>query len=284
MEANQPVQLETRSLLPKFGVEILGVDLTSADRPTLDAVLDTFHRNGAILLRGQSLTPAQQVAFTKEFGEPETNVREEHTVPGQPEVFVISNKVVDGKRIGNPEAGLNWHTDFQYGQRTALSTILHALEVPPEGSDTLLADLCSAWNELPDEKKKEIDRLQVHFSYQMFQDKRGVTLTQAEKDLMPDVIHPLVRTHPADGRKAIWGLAVTPVKEIVGMPEEESIDLIKELIDYCTQERFLYRHKWKPGDVLVWDNRCTLHTGTPFDMKNHIRHVHRTWVRGDKPF
>jgi len=278
------IKLETRPLLPNFGVEILGVDITRADDETLDAVLHTFHRNGAILIRGQNLSPAQQVAFTRKFGEPESNVREEFTHPDFPEIFIISNKIVDGKPIGNPEAGLNWHTDFQYGRRPALCTMLYALEVPAEGSDTLLADLCSAWNELPETKQKEVDGLKVHFSYQMFmEEKRGVKLTQEQKDSMPDVFHPLIRRHPADGRKAIWGLAVSPVKEIVGMPVDESIQLVEELIEFSTQDRFVYRHKWQAGDILVWDNRCTLHTGTKFDFDKYIRHVHRTWVRGEVP-
>jgi len=247
-------------------------------------VLDTFHRNGAILLRGQNLTPAHQVAFTRRFGEPEGNVREEFTHPDHPEIFIISNKIVDGKPIGNPEAGLNWHTDFQYGRRTALCTMLYSLEVPDEGSDTLLADLCTAWNDLSEQRQKELDGLKVHFSYQMFmEEKRGIKLTQEQKDAMPDVFHPLIRRHPTDGRKAIWGLAVSPVKEIVGMSPDDSIKLVEELINYTTQDKYVYRHKWQVGDILVWDNRCTLHTGTMFDFDKYIRHVHRTWVRGEVP-
>jgi taurine dioxygenase len=289
MAMQDALALKTRPLLPGFGVEILDIDIATADRETIDAVIDTFHRNGAIVLRNQNLSPAQQVAFTREFGEPEGNVREEFTHPDFPEIMIISNKIVDGKPIGNPEAGLNWHTDFQYGVRTALCTLLYSIETPAVGSDTLLADLCTAWNALPEEKQKQIDGLKTHFSYQLFQEKRGVALTQEQKDAMPDVLHPLVRRHPTDGRKAIWGLAVGPVKRLVGkggeeMDEEESITLIKELIAFCTQEKFVYAHKWQPGDLLVWDNRCTLHTGTRFDFDKYIRHVHRTWVRGDVPF
>ncbi len=284
MVVEAAVALKTRPLKPGFGVEVLDVDLATADRDTIEAVKDAFHRNGAMVLRNQRLSPEQQVAFTREFGEPETNVREQFTHPDFPEIFIISNKIVDGKPIGNPEAGLNWHTDFQYGQRTALCTILYGIETPPEGSDTLIADCCAAWKALPEEKQKDIDGLKVHFSYQMFQDKRGVTLTQDQKDAMPDVIHPLIRRHPTDGRKAIWGLAVGPVKEIVGMEPEKGLDLIKELIAFCTQEQFVYRHQWRPGDVLVWDNRCTLHRGSRFDFDEYIRHVHRTWVRGDAPY
>src|SRR6516165_1765696 len=115
-------KLETRPLLPEFGVEIFDVDVAHANAATLDAVVDIFHHNGAIVLRGQNLSPAQQLDFTRKFGEPEDNVRDEFTVPGFHEIFVISNRIVDGKPIGNPEAGLNWHTDFQYGRRPALCT------------------------------------------------------------------------------------------------------------------------------------------------------------------
>jgi taurine dioxygenase len=270
-------------LIEGFGVEIRGIDVRSADRQTLDELSTALSHHGAIVLRGQHLSPQEQVEFTNLFGEPAGNPQLEFTVPGHPKVFVISNKLVDGKPIGDPEAGTAWHTDLNYERRPAAYTCLHALEVPPTGSDTLIADSCAAWNALPEERKQQIDGLVVHHSYANLVARSNRTMTEEEARDYPDVFHPLVRKHPADGRKALWGLSTTTPNGIVDMPNPSGKDLIKELMLFATQDQFVYRHQWQVGDVLVWDNRCTLHRGTPFDKSKHVRLVHRTWVRGEEP-
>ena len=277
------IQLETRPLMPAFGVEILDVDIASADRETLSKVATLLFRHGAIVLRGQSLDQAAQVAFTRIFGEPAGNDYPEWCDPEYPEIYVISNKVVNGRRIGDPAAGLNWHTDMNYHRNPALCTMLYALEVPKEGSDTLLADVCAAWNALPAERQRQLDGLMVQHSFSKLMAKRGRQASREQLEALPDVIHPLVRRHVHDGRKSLWVSASLVIRGIIGMPETEAMDLIDELIAFATQDSFVYRHKWQAGDILVWDNRCTLHRGTPFDMENDIRYVRRTWVRGEAP-
>ncbi len=276
-------RLSARPLIPDFGVEISGIDVKSADRETLDEVANALAHHGAIMLRGQHLTPPEQVEFTSLFGEPAGNPQLEFTVPSHPKVFVISNKVVDGKPIGDPEAGTAWHTDLNYESRPAAYTCLHALEVPPEGSDTELADTCAAWNALPEKRQRQVDGLVVHHSYANLAARSNRTLTDDERRDYPDVFHPLVRRHPADGRKALWGLSTSTPNGIVDMPNPAGKNLIKELMEFATQDQFVYRHKWQVGDILVWDNRCTLHRGTPFEKSKYIRLVHRTWVRGEVP-
>ncbi len=276
-----PVQLQTRPLKDNFGVEILDVDVTTADAATLAEVVATFHRHGAIVLRDQNLSPADQVAFTALFGEPEDNVRKEFVIEEEPKVYIISNKVVNGRVIGEMAAGIGWHTDLAYSPRPALCTILHAREVPAEGSDTLLADLCAAWEELPEERKRDIDGRRVHHSFIDSMRKRGLSVTPEQRAAMIDVFHPIVRRHAADGRKSLWLSSL--ISGISGMEEPEAQVLMKELLDFATQEKFIYRHEWKVGDILVWDDRCTLHTGTKFDTEKYIRLVHRTWVRGEVP-
>jgi len=108
-------------------------------------------------------------------------------------------------------------------------------------------------------------------------------LSEQQKIENPDVLHPLIRTHPADGRKALWPSTGT-VKEIIGMPDLEGQNLLEELVAFMTNDRFVYRHKWQVGDILVWDNRCTLHTGTLYDDKKYDRVMHRLWAKGDKPY
>jgi taurine dioxygenase len=166
-----------------------------------------------------------------------------------------------------------------------MCTMLYAVEAPPEGADTLLADMCAAYDALPAARRAQLDTLKLHHSYQHFMENREygrIILSEALKAENPDVIHPLVRVHPANGRRALWASTGT-VKEIVGMPNPQGLQLIDELIEFITQDRFVYRHKWRVGDVLVWDNRCTLHTGTLYDDTKYDRLMHRLWAKGEKP-
>jgi taurine dioxygenase len=275
-------KLRMRPLLQDFGVEIMDIDLARAGPEDLAAVVAAFHRHGAIVIRGQKLDQPAQLAFTRLFGEPEVNARPEFCDPDYPRIYVLSNKTVNGRPIGDRDAGMGWHSDLSYSKRTALCTILHALEVPKEGSDTLLADLCAAWNALPEDRQRALDGLVVHHSFTRLMGIRGVALTQEQIDAYPDVWHPLVRRHPADGRKSLF-ISAVQVKGIVGMEDEAAIRLVDDLVAFATQERFVYRHRWQAGDILAWDNRCTLHRATRYDLDRDVRHVHRTWVQGDIP-
>ena len=279
------VQVRTRPLKPGFGAEILDVDLQHADDATLDGVVDTFHKHGAILLRDQTMTPADLTAFVARFGEPEDHTLKEFTVEGFPKVYRLSNRIVDGKPIGAHNDGVGWHTDYSYKAEPVMATMLYAVEVPAEGSDTLLADCVAAWKALPPERQAEVDGLILHHSYQHFMATREYGARELSEELKaanPDVYHPLVRTHPADGRKALWPSTGTVI-EVVGMPNPQGLELVQEMVDFAIQDRFVYRHKWRVGDVLMWDNRCTLHTGTLYDDTKYIREMHRLWVRGDRP-
>jgi taurine dioxygenase len=272
----------TKSLKDGFGVEILDVDIAEADSKTLSDVVATFNLHGAIVLRNQKLTPKAQLNFTRLFGVPEENARKEFCDPNYSPVYILSNKMVDGRPIGDADAGYGWHTDNSYSKLPALCTLLYAIEVPPEGSDTQLSDLCAAWDALPASRQREVDGLVVHHSYVALAEKRNIPLTEELRRNYPDVYHPLVRRHAADGRKALW-VSTGTVRGVVGMPNPQGIDLIEELVAFATQERFIYSHKWAVGDVLVWDNRCTLHRATPYDKTKYTRLVHRTWVRGEVP-
>jgi taurine dioxygenase len=277
--------LNITELKPGFGAEIMGLDLATADEAKLNAVVEVFNLHGAILLRDQKLSPAQLVDFIAHFNEPEHHTQKQFTLPGYPYVFILSNKKVDGKPIGAHNDGVGWHTDYSYKAEPVMCTMLYAVEVPAEGSDTLLADLCAAYDALPPERQRQLDPLVLHHSYQYFMATREygrMELSDQLKKENPDVFHPLIRVHPANGRRALWPSTGT-VKEVVGMPNPEGIQLIEELVEFATQDRFVYRHKWRVGDVLVWDNRCTLHTGTLYDDTKYDRLMHRLWAKGDKP-
>jgi len=278
-------QLRTRDLKPGFGAEIMDVDLASANDATRAAVVEVFHRSGAILLRDQHMGPQDLLTFVGAFGEPEEHTLKEYTLPGFPNIYVLSNRIVDGKPIGAHNDGVVWHTDYSYRAEPVMCTMLYAVEVPGEGSDTLLADIVAAYNALPQDQQDALDPLVVHHSFRHFMESRVYGKAETSEELFkenPDVFHPLIRMHPADGRKALW-VSTGTVKGLVGVTEPEGTQLVDELVEFATQERFIYRHKWRVGDVLLWDNRCTLHTGTLFDDTKYIREMHRLWVKGDRP-
>ncbi len=269
-----------------FGAEILDVELTAADDETRNQVVEKFNRHGAILLRDQNMTPDDLMSFVGLFGEPEDHTQKQFTLPGYPKIFLIGNKKIDGHQIGSNFDGVGWHTDYSYKEEPVMCTMLYAVEVPEEDGDTLLADLCAAYDALSPEKKEQLAGLMVHHSYAQLQNNRAYgfnKMTKQQEEENPDVFHPLIRTHPADGRKALW-VSTGTVKGIVGMSDQEGLELIDELVEFATQDRFVHRHKWRVGDILLWDNRCTLHTGTLFDDKKYVRLAHRMWVKGDKPY
>jgi taurine dioxygenase len=275
-----------RELKPGFGAEVLGVDFPRATPEQKSLLVDAFQHHGALLLRDQTMSPDDLLDLIRLFGEPEGHTLQQFTLPGYPNIYILSNKVIDGRPIGAHNDGVGWHTDYSYKAEPVMSTMLYAVEVPPEGSDTLLADLCAAYDALAPERRAALDGLKLHHSYQHFMENRewgAMKLSDALKAQNPDVIHPLIRTHPADGRKALW-VSTGTVKEVVGMPNPAGLALVDELVEWATQDRFVYRHKWRVGDVLMWDNRCTLHTGTLYDDTKYDRLMHRLWVKGDRPY
>jgi taurine dioxygenase len=270
--------MKTSALKADYGIEISDIDVTQASKATLDEIVRLLNAHGAIVVKNQDLTPRQLVDFTKLFGTPANNPRKEFTVPDEPDVFLISNKIVDGKPIGDLDAGSGWHFDMPYERLPGFCTLLYAREVPAEGSDTLLADLCAAWDDLPAERKEELADLVVHHSYAQLSALKGTKLTAEHRKMLPDVFHPLIRKHPYNGRLALRPCAGGS-KGILGVANPEGIDLLKELVAFVTQDKYIYAHKWHVGDLLVWDNNCTLHRGTPFDREKYIRLVLRTWIQ-----
>ena len=274
----------TRATAP-IGAEVHGVDLA---QPLSDEgfarLLDLFHRHAVIFLRGQRLSPEQFAAFSARFGELDVHHMTEHTLPHAREVRILSNAKKGGRSVGIARAGMHWHSDLSYKPVPALATLLYAIECPPEGADTQFADMCSAYDALPAEIKSAIEgRSAVHdrnFRYSLlYPDRPPFTPEQLAK--VPPATHPLVRRHPATGRKALY-VAKDLVSGIVGMDAAQSRRLIDAMEEAATRPAFVYSHKWQVGDVLIWDNRCTLHRATPFDNK-YTRTLYRTQVKGEVP-
>jgi taurine dioxygenase len=284
--ASADTELKIEPLKASFGAQIFDVDLQSADDETLDKVVAAFHSHGAIVLRNQTMEPDDLMRFIKAFGEPELHTQTKYCLPGYPHIFKISNMLDEnGEPVGAHNDGLGWHTDYSYKEEPVMCTMLYAVTVPVEGGDTLLADQVAAYNDLSEEEKAFLDKLKIHHSLVHFiqnRDFNSYEITDEIRRENPDVIHPMVRVHPADGRKALW-VSTGTVKHILGMDDEEAMALVDRLVEYITQPKYVYEHKWQKGDVLVWDNRCTLHTGTRYDDQKYQRMAHRLWVKGDKP-
>ena len=281
--------IEIRALSEALGAEVVGVDLAHRlDDETFERIHEAHLEHLVLAIRDQDLTPEQHTAFSRRFGELDIHVLDQFLLPGHPEILVVSNKKVNGRAVGLQDAGTHWHSDISYREYPSLGSLLYALEVPPEGGDTLFANMYAVYEALSDEMKARIDGLKaVHRYAQIYELSRNAAgsarppLTEEQKAKVPQVVHPVVRTHPETGRKALYvspGLTVG----IVGMDEEESRALLAELHRHSTRPEFVYRHIWRRHDVLFWDNRCTMHVATGYNPR-YTRHMHRTTVKGGRP-
>lgn len=265
-----------------FFAEILGADLRRHGDDAQFAAIKAAHlAHGVIVVRDQDLTPDQQIAFSRRFGDLAIHVLEDQLLPGYPEILLVTNRKENGRYIGIPDLGRAWHTDMSYQEKPALGSFLYALEVPADGSgDTLFADCTAAYEALPADMRRRLDGLKVAHVYN--HSHRNFSLSDRQRDRLPGAVHPLVRTHPETGRKALY-LGRQLAKYIVGMDEDESVTLLDELHEHCTNDAFVHRHKWRRGDLVFWDNRCTMHAAQPYDDQRYTRHMHRTTVQGDRP-
>jgi taurine dioxygenase len=272
--------LSTRPLSPALGLEVLGVDLSRPIGKTLGAQLeDTFHEGLVILLRDQNLTEEDEVRFAECFGTLAKTLNVHHTGK-HPATMLISNIRKDGKPIGAlPDGEMQFHTDQCYIERPAKASMLYAIEVPRVGGNTLFANANAAYETLPDDIKRRIDgRKAINaYDYANASVKRGTRLGEG----VPQYSHPVVRTHPATGCKALYVNRLMTVA-IEGMDEDESDELLNLLFDHQEQPRFVYEHVWRIGDILMWDNRCTLHARTDFSPDER-RLMRRVTVLGEKP-
>jgi taurine dioxygenase len=274
----QPAELPTRSLKDGFAVEILGLDLPTASEAELQAFDAIVKSNPVVVVRNQKLTPAQVMQVSQRLGK----VSAQHRTGPHPEfpgISILSNKKVDGKLIGVRDAGRSWHTDGTTYATLGLTTMLYGIECPPEGAETLIADAAAAFEALPAERQAELEKIQVvHSRAHLIQKYNRAALSAEDLEKMKDVIHPVVVRSPIDGRKAFF-VTNGSTKSVVGMTQEDGMALIGELIRHTSQDQFVYPHKWQAGDVLIWNDMCTLHKASPYDEEKYERLVYRTWMR-----
>jgi taurine dioxygenase len=271
------------------GAEVIGLDL-SAEANEFD--FDRIHRahldHHVLVFRDQRITPEQQIEFSRRFGPLEIHVLHQFLLKDHPEILIVSNIVEKGQPIGLGDAGAYWHSDLSYKERPSLGSMLHAQELPAEGGDTLFANMHLAFDTLPATLRAAIEGKRAEHSYlAKYEEMRARSpwrpkLSDEQIAKVKPVVHPIVRTHPESGLKALF-VSEHFTTRIVDMPEDESRDLLDQLFAHSVLPEHIYRHRWQPHDMVFWDNRSLMHlaTGCPDDMR---RRLYRTTIEGDAPF
>jgi alpha-ketoglutarate-dependent 2,4-dichlorophenoxyacetate dioxygenase len=277
-----------RKLHPLFACEITDFDLH--DMKFIEEAMDRY---AVAVLREQRISDEEHIAFSRRFGELETSphfgvgkggkVRMRHA-----ELFDVSNLDEEGRILAEDDrrrafrrANEMWHTDSSFVPRGARYSLLHAVVVPPRGADTEFADMRAAYDALPSARKEEIEGLVVEHSTFYSRSLVGYRFTEEELTRRSATPQFLVQRHPSTGRKSLY--LASHASHVVGWPVEKGRALLQELTAHATQREFVYTHKWREGDLVIWDNRCTMHRATPFEDTSARRDLRRTTVRGDLP-
>ncbi len=275
-----------KPLQNNFTAQINGVDLArSIEEKTFVDIQKALHEFGVIHFPKQKLSPSTLSSFTKLWGKPDVHHLAEHTFPEHPEVRVLSNVKKAGKLVGAFRGGNFWHSDLSYLKKTGYVTLLYGIECPSEGGDTLFADMRRLYDSLPNRIRIQIEgKMAVHdrsYRYSALYPERP-PLTKSQLAKVPPVEHPAVITHPVTEEKSVF-LYKEIIRTIGELDQETTWSLMEEIESLLDNENFVYRHEWKPGDLVIWDNRCTLHSATPYDSAKFRRVLYRTQVSGEVP-
>ena len=264
---------------------------TSIDDGAFAELERAFHDNIVVFFRDQRLSNEQHIAFSRRFGELEIHIVKKYLLADYPEILLISNvRDAQGEHIGLADAGFTWHSDVSYRRRPSRCSLLYAREVPhrdgkPLG-DTVFANTIAAYDALAEPMKRRLAGRKAIHRYAMrrrVENSPRPKLTAAQLAETPDVSHPIVRTHPYTGRKALYVTAGECIG-IEGMPDDEALPLIAELDAHCVRPGFCYRHRWRVGDLVMWDNASAMHLAICDYALPERRLMHRTTVIGSEPF
>jgi taurine dioxygenase len=268
-----------------LGIAAGGIDLSRPlDRATADALHRALLENLVLCIRGQSLTPVAYLAAMRAFGKPLTQVRIASRHPEVPEIMILSSEdrdeMGDGKHL---VVGAHWHSDDSYKTVPCSLTMLYGVQVPETGGDTQFTNMYRAYDDLSPEMKRRIAGLAVVHKYDSPRKGTAIaTLRADEAAQLPDVVHPLVRRHPETHRLALY-MNPNRMSHIVGMERAESDRLLDELTQHAIEPQYQYRHKWRRGDIVIWDNRCTMHKANADYPAGARRLMHRIIVEGTMP-
>lgn len=279
--------ITVRKLSEHVGALIEGIDLSQpVSTQAINDIKEAWERHGVVVFRDQDLTPHVHRDFSANFGPLVGHVLTRFNMNDCPEVTIISNVVNEkGEKIGADRAGMIWHSDMSFVKRPSMGSLLYCVECPPVGADTQFASMFAAYDALSTADRQHFATLKgVHdypWHYRTYLAHRK-QLTPEEEAKTPPVMHPVIRTHPSTGRQAVYvGEGLT--RTIADMDDEEGRKLVVDISNFATQPQFVYSHKWRPGDLVFWDNRSTMHRATEFDDR-YRRFMRRTTILGDEPF
>jgi taurine dioxygenase len=282
-------KLTIRQVGSTFGAEVTGMPIHGDVSPeSLTEFVSLLHRYRVLILPGLDLEPADLVAFSRRFGPLEIHSRFENTLPAHREVFCVGNVERDGMKASFNRGVEQWHADSSYRVTPSDASLFHAEIVPDEDGDTLFADATAAWRTMEPEPRRQVEGLYAVHSLETLRqwglrhnpEREPAVDNQAVA--FPPVRQPLVRTHPATGAKSLY-VCPAVISHIEGMDQFASAALIETLIRHVTQPRFVYAHRWRKGDLVMWDNRAVLHTASLFDHTRYQRLMYRTTVAGNAP-
>jgi alpha-ketoglutarate-dependent 2,4-dichlorophenoxyacetate dioxygenase len=281
------MNLVVTPLHPLFVAKITNIDLGKPINENLKRGIERAMDQYAVcVFPGQNLEDEQQIAFSRLYGplaSPSVSIPRGARIRHK-KIFDVSNLDENGGILGEKDARSIlrlvtqlWHTDLSFRQESATWSVLHARVIPPSGGDTEFADTRAAYDALPDAMKSRLESLAAEHSLWHSSAKRGGYMpTEEERSSLPPARHKLVQRHPASGRNALY--IASHASHIIGMPVEEGWALLAALIEFATQPQFVYRHKWHGGDLVIWDNRCTMHRATSFEATDHVRDMRRTTI------
>lgn len=288
MNATVDLQLPftVRPLTPALGAEISGVKLADGlSEEVFGAIYRAWLHYQVLLFAPQELPPGRQVTFARQFGEVQVHVMNQYHADGYPELYRLSNLDADGNPNGRyPDKGtFAWHTDGSWRRITGQATIIYGEVVAESGGETHFCDMYGAYERLDAGWKARIADMRAVHNLDFSRTRRHGEdpMTEAQRLETPPVDHPIVRTHPETGRKCLY--LGDHAESIVGMPYAEGRALIEELNALAIHPDLVYQHRWKAGELLVWDNRCLMHRATPYDPSTQRRVVRRCTVLGDAP-
>ncbi len=265
-------------LKENFGAQVKGIDMVSDCNPeTLAEITRLWGKHQLLLFKNQSLEEEELVAFSRGLGDLEIHIRTECLSSTNPEILYISNAQENGRDIGllsSTEVG--WHYDQIYRPKPAVGSLLYAVTVPASGGATSFADMAAAYDGLPANVRDNIDGLRAVHSYHAFNEVFSTPTSKKQTDLTPPIDHPLVRTHPLTGRKALY-VSPTMTIQIIDMADGEAKELLDYLFEWSLRPEFIYTHEWEVGDALLWSNASTMHRREPFN-ESEIRLMKRTTI------
>jgi taurine dioxygenase len=269
-----------------LGAEVTGIDLRYLDGTTFERLVDAWHQHSVVLVRGQSLSDQDLIAFSRRLGDLDWAPIQENGrrfVEGMPEIYIVSNVKVNGEAIGSLGDGeAVWHTDMSYLDVPPKASLLYSLEVPPTGGNTSFCSMYAIYDALPSKLKEQIGALKIKHDGTYNSGgyvRQGVTATD-DPVASPGAVHPLVCTHPNTGRRMLY-LGRRRNAYLIGLTLAQSEALLDALWEFVAQPRFAWEHVWRVGDLVMWDNRCTMHRRDAFDP-NSRRIMHRTQVKGEQ--